>query len=217
MLGEVAQDQDRAQLVFAGVEERATAGQDIAGRQAVGDERQANVADSFAVTRAGQRDCLGWQGCQAVGTTKAVLGCPSIGRQCDRVQAVPLARGPVEEDHSALGIAGHHPVSDVVQQGAGEFLLAKQRFLRPDAIERAAAMIGQGLQGGQAVLVIGPGRVAMNGENANHLGPIADGGKHGGSRGTRCIIRAHTVGGCAANPVFQNQLAPTLNGPARAR
>src|SRR5207247_3285799 len=62
------------------------------------------------------------------------------------------------------------------------FVETPQIFLGPHALHRAGALVGEGLQETQLLLVIGPGGIALDGQDADDLLPPADRDMHQRSR-----------------------------------
>src|ERR1019366_4216454 len=63
-------------------------------------------------------------------------------------------------------------------------------------------------------MVIGSGCVTMNCEESDDPGALPDGSQHDASRGARGVAERYSIGLHGLRVIFQNQLSPTLKGPA---
>ena len=111
-----------------------------------------------------------------------------------RVKAVEPAGSGIDVQHRAGRVLDKDGVGRALEQIPEALLALEQGLLGPDALQRAAAMVGQRLQQAQILMVVGLELVALDGQNANDLGPVPNGRQHQRSRGPRSVAdRNHVV------------------------
>ena len=94
------------------------------------------------------------------------------------------------------------------------FLCAVEGSLVRTRIQRAAAMVGEGLQGFEASLIVGVGCVALNGKDADDGCAVADRDKHDRGGRTAGVSEGLSLRQHSCWVVFEHQLATFLEGPS---
>ena len=118
------------------------------------------------------------------------FGRQKFGRMLPAEGLGHLQRGFVEVIDCAVAGQFQHGVG--IELGKGGELLVFSR--RANALQRPAAMIGQGLQRIEIILGVGLRGIALNAQNADDSGAVPDGNKHqrGGRAG--CVAKRNEIG-----------------------
>ena len=80
----------------------------------------------------------------------------------------------VDVQHSPVEVLNKDRIRRAFKQLTEPLLAFAQRLLRPDALQRAAAMVRQRLERVKIRLIVSPEPVALDRQDANDLRPVSD-------------------------------------------
>jgi hypothetical protein len=130
-LGDVVHHHDGPQLRTVGIEEGLPARQDGPGSPALRRDDDLGVSDGLPLPRPVEGDLLHRHRRGPVGPVQAVMPGPRFGRERLDGPPVELLGDAIREDQDPLGVAGHDPVAEVLEESPQELPLLDEGRFRP--------------------------------------------------------------------------------------